>query len=663
MLVTRARQMRARLARRGRAAASESGFSLVIAILVLAAASLLSFAAIDGVTGDAQLVRNSLDQNRALDAAQAGLAAFRQQLAAGGAAFWQSCPGVNGATGVTGLTGQTAVPNSTDAGSTEYYSYFELPATTAPSGDNKCDPANPASTILEGNSVASNSFRVEVRGTSNNVSRTIVAELTPLSFLNYVWFTNYEDADPQYENETTNLGGYPPAGPAESTVSGLNCAVYYWAGRSQNCTVLAHGAYQFNGPVHSNDDMFVCGGAGNPYTIFGRTSADAIEAPNVLDSTFDEWKPSYFAGGSCNTAQSQEIMTGTPDDNVTTLGLPTDATQLLKTADGASGTNVNGCFAGYGCEFNGPTTIVLDGPTSSSVAENQMTVTNANFHSGVPTKVNYPPNGVVYVNATGSCTYSYTPYTNENQLYGGTTLDTNSGDTANAGCGDAIVQAAPYTGTPNGTPYSSPTSCGNGTTSVSGVCPYTQSLTIGASNDIIIASSLTTTSTSSGCAAGWYTNNQPNALPETSCPTGSATLGLVANHEVRIFHPVTGTRTTVGHELTCPSGGGLNGTGSLVNPVVDAAILAINGSFTVDNLDCGAGGSGVTGGYGLGQLTVNGATATNFFGQPAESNGYTGYSNNYWYDSRLATDLPPYFPQPTNNGWQVVHEVECDTSC
>ena len=54
---------------------------------------------------------------------------------------------------------------------------------------------------------------------------------------------------------------------------------------------------------------------------------------------------------------------------------------------------------------------MLDGPTSSTVATNQMTVTNANYGSplGTPTKVNYPSNGVVYVNATSSCSYSYTP--------------------------------------------------------------------------------------------------------------------------------------------------------------------------------------------------------------------------------------------------------------
>ncbi len=50
-------------------------------------------------------------------------------------------------------------------------------------------------------------------------------------------------------------------------------------------------------------------------------------------------------------------------------------------------------------------------------------------------------------------------------------------------------------------------------------------------------------------------------------------LGLIANNFVRVYHPCSN---------------GTNGSGSLSNPTIDAAILTINHSFIVDNYNCGA---------------------------------------------------------------------------
>jgi hypothetical protein len=341
---------------------------------------------------------------------------------------------------------------------------------------------------------------------------------------------------------------------------------------------------------------------------------------------------------------------GTANNPIPTLQPPPNDTQLLQLADGGVGTNINNCFAAFGCEFNGPTTIVLDGPTSRVIRENEMTVTNANDYSGTPTKVDYPSNGVVYVNANTSaplCSYAYTSFGTEDQLYGGTTLDPNTGDTANAGCGDAVVSG------------STSTSDCPGTTQVAGVCPYTQSLTIGAANDIIIGGSVTTTTASSGCAGG-----------ETGgCPTGTALLGLIANDNVRIYHALVSTRPAPPAEGYClapasnPSNTpylNTNRADSLINPTVDAAIFAINDSFIIDDFDCGR-TSDSGGNTALGTLTINGTIAQNFRGRLADGNPqFVGYVKNYWYDQRLATIEPPYFLDPVSTNWSVTRLTECD---
>jgi len=84
-------------------------------------------------------------------------------------------------------------------------------------------------------------------------------------------------------------------------------------------------------------------------------------------------------------------------------------------------------------------------------------------------------------------------------------------------------------------------------------------------------------------------------------PGGTDVLGLVANNDVIINHPVNSS--------------GVNQAGSLTNPRVDAAILALDHSFYVQNWNRGA---------PLGNLTVNGVITQEFrgavgtfFGQPA----------------------------------------------
>jgi hypothetical protein len=76
---------------------------------------------------------------------------------------------------------------------------------------------------------------------------------------------------------------------------------------------------------------------------------------------------------------------------------------------------------------------------------------------------------------------------------------------------------------------------------------------------------------------------------------------------------------------------------------IDAAILSVKHSFTVDNWACGA---------REGDLHVKGAIAQNFRGTVGYT-GSTGYYKDYNYDDLLKLRSPPYFLSPLATPWLI----------
>jgi hypothetical protein len=84
---------------------------------------------------------------------------------------------------------------------------------------------------------------------------------------------------------------------------------------------------------------------------------------------------------------------------------------------------------------------------------------------------------------------------------------------------------------------------------------------------------------------------------------------------------------------------------------IDAAILALNHSFIVDNWYCGA---------DLGTLTVNGAIAQKFRGPVGTGGGDSGsgYAKDYNYEDDFQFRDPPSFLSPIQSAWTVRRFVE-----
>jgi Tfp pilus assembly protein PilX len=188
---------------------------------------------------------------------------------------------------------------------------------------------------------------------------------------------------------------------------------------------------------------------------------------------------------------------------------------------------------------------------------------------------------------------------------------------ANGSCSSSY---SPFTVT-----YPSSSTCGN--VYVHG--NYTGQVTIAAENDVIVDGNLCRSTTTS-CG---------------SSPSGNGMVGLIANNFVRVYHPFA-NETAKG---SCNNGS--NGSGSLSNLRIDAAILAISHSFIVDHYDCG---------NALGTLTINGDVSQKFRGPVGTFSGssaVSGYSKNYNYDDRLRYLEPPHFLDPVQVAWHIQRET------
>ncbi len=169
-----------------------------------------------------------------------------------------------------------------------------------------------------------------------------------------------------------------------------------------------------------------------------------------------------------------------------------------------------------------------------------------------------------------------------------------------------------------------PTSRSPAATSTS-AAPYSQSLTIAAENDVIIMP--TGGATSAGHHRG--RRHRRDARPD--------------REQLRPRRAPRGRPTAASNTAPVQS-----------NVTIDAAILALQHSFIVDNYQCG---------NAMAKLTVTRRDRAEVprSGRHRLQRGRiaSGYAKNYWYDDRFRYRSPPYFLTPVAAAWDVVrsHEV------
>jgi len=524
-------------------------------MLVLMALSVAAFAA---AAGDIRLGRYDQDEKRAYAAAEAGIQRYMYQLNTDNG-YWARCTAVPGPMLVNqAWNGSGGDPRQrvTLPNSTAQYAIELIPATANASHPTACDPANATDSMID---TSTGTFRIRSTGFAGNAKRSIVATFRRRGFLDYLYFTDLETADATWY--AVDTGGDPTSSTGSPSFNGESlpawgartCNTTYWRqGRGSlqyrgwlqtSTTPAPNGTWQsfsdtcteiqfapgdvIAGPLHTNDDILVCG-----QPTFGRTSQDRVEISG------NGWRGSGSCSGNGPRFQ------GTYVPNAPVLTLPPSNGALKQEVD-----------AGY--TFTGRTTIVLNGSS--------MTV------NGTP--MAFPPSGIVYIQ-NGTCGTGYKP------------LD----------------------------PYNDPAGCAN--VYVSGT--YSQSLTIASEKDVIVNGDVRR--------------------------SGDVLLGLIANEFVRVYHPVT---RDASDPTQCS-----NAAGTMTNVNIDAAMLSLNHSFTVDNYYCGA---------ALGTLTVNGTIGQKFrgpVGRGSSSSKVNGYTKAYAYDDRLKFRAPPSFLDPVQAAWRIQRYTE-----
>ncbi len=561
--------------------AAQDGWTSIAVLGVMLSGLALSVAAYTASGGDTRLSRNDQDQKRAYAAAEAGVQDYFFHLTQDNA-YWAKCTSVTPAHPALNQLNASPLRRRAVPGSSASYAIELIPA----NGRSQCDISDATgSMIVAAGGPMSGTFSIRADGWSNGVRRSVVATFRRRSFLDYLYFTDLETSDPawyvlQANGKPTRSGVYrssgwggggtftPTAGsPDLLTWAAAECPVY-WRNRRANeswpvspdnawqrqeldgtwgttstsdvgCTEIQFvTADHIDGPLHTNDDILVCGGP-----TFGRTAQDSIEVsgsgyrqacsgtPNILGT----WKP------------YSPVLTPPPS-----------STSLKQIAD-----------ARY--IFRGRTTIVL--------GSNQITVTNANLS---PTTQNwsYPPEGIVYVDhdtRTGCAVTAYQPLS----------------------------------------PYSDPVGCA--VAYVRGT--YNDDLTIASAKDIIVNGNITR--------------------------SGDRMLGLIADNFVRVYHPTQPDSNNPNDKTDC-----VNDRTTPTDVSIDAAILALNHSFTVDGYFCGS---------PLGTLTVRGTIAQKHRGPVGRGSGATissGYVKDYNYDDRLRLREPPHFIDPVQASWRIQRYTE-----
>ncbi len=508
----------------------ESGIAMITVMAVVMILTFTTLAIFTQAVQQLPLARHDQDHESALAAAEAGVDDYLNHLNQN-SNYWTYSATNLPPDGNQAFTSWVPVPGPDDNGETYRY-----------------DP-NVSQTAVSGTIYLTSS------GNSRGVIRTVKVGIRRQGFLDFLYLTDYEIVDPALSgNPTTceyrawqwnpNISNYGP----DTT----NCSIVYWTDLST-----------LNGPVHTNDGLYVCGAPqfnGDTDTYYNSPTSQSVNGST------------HFAGPGvvlnplgCTNAPVFERL----HDPASGADLP------FPPANTAIESEANGAVGGLGCLYTGPTTIVLHNTGNVGFMDVTSPATKStNPGCGPGTNLNLPANGVIYVQTV--------PTSHSDPNY--------SACTGSACNGDATV---------------------NGT--------LAGQLTIAAQNNIIIN----------------------NNLVYHQYPSGTDVLGLIANNDVEVYHPVNGS--------------GVNQTGSLTNPTIDAAILALDHSFYVQNWTEGA---------PLGNLTVNGVITQEFRGAVGTFSGgspptiVSGYNKNYNYDTRLTYLSPPYFLSPTMSAWQRISYAE-----
>lgn len=338
---------------------AEHGFSMAVVMIALLIGGLLVTAALAAANSDLPFSRASQDRKSAYAAAEAGVSYYSFRLNQDND-YWTRCTSVPAPS-----TTEPSPVNQQWTGKApekdpriwrtvpDAKSQYTIELRPAP-GYTTCQPGVQKSML----DPYSGSFRVRVTGRpklDGKPHRSINLTYRRKSFLDFLYFTNYETIDPS---------AYPPSSPAPAT-----CADRPRSLRSGCQEIQFVGADKITGPLHTNDESVqVCGAP-----EFGETAEDPFEVTGGGTG--------FVA--SCSPAAPKFL--GTKNTKAATMEMPQSNAALAREA-----------LSGYA--FAGRTWLHF---TGTGIEVRNLT----RWPDGAYHTVSPPPNGVIYVanSASGTC--------------------------------------------------------------------------------------------------------------------------------------------------------------------------------------------------------------------------------------------------------------------
>jgi hypothetical protein len=340
----------------------ERGLAMIIAITVVVLVTIIALALVQGAASQLPLARHDQDHESALAAAEAGVDDYLNRLAQN-SNYWTYSATNPPIPANPAFTGWVKVSGPSAKGFCYRY---------------KADSSKTAATGIVYLTSSGKRVKNSALGcNSNGVIRTVSLGLRRQGFLDYLWLTDYEITDPALSGSNASSCTFHAwewnSGSSKYGPSNLaNCQVVYWSSLS----VL-------NGPVHSNDGLYVCGGPafnGDTDTYYNSATSN-----NAFQSKQFAGPGAVLNPLACANAPVY-ARNGDPASGAI-LPFPPANTAIKSQADGNLG--------GAGCLYTGPTTITLLSSGKMNVVSSKTIQTNAGCAPG--SNLNLPSNGVIYV--------------------------------------------------------------------------------------------------------------------------------------------------------------------------------------------------------------------------------------------------------------------------
>lgn len=604
----------------------DSGSALVLVVGSMMVLAMLALTALAYGMASTRFGRYDQDYSAAMSAAQSGVEDYISRLNRNDS-YYNTVDCTNSA-----LQGPSVGTNSCGWGASTAVGWVPVNGASAGSKDAYFHYSVDKSTIQTKGAVT-----LTVTGKSNGVYRTVEAAVGKGGSTDYVYYTDFESADPN------NVQAYPTTPAAECGGAGYTNAKYWWNGRSSaSCSEITFASGDtLHGSVFSNDSVLASGPTftdgfftANPdcQTV---TAATAVSGWNrCLRNTSGTYSTANFNG-----VRPQYHTAYYLDD--TSAAFATDpgchyygSTRVIFNSDGTM--TVWNATANNGGQA--PLAMAPVGGTAPSCGD----VTTLNSAAGQTLPV--PNDLVLYVAAAPSTVIRKQCYSGQIGGAAGYTLPLGT-----------YSASTPVTPTSSSTPYTYDINmtettkyCAEGNLYVEGVLKGR--VTVAAAQSVVVTGDLV--------LAGGL--------------TGSDMLGLVATNSVEAFHPWVAT-----YSPYKPGGSGYvwrsstssttdstvwprqysdpTGATSVTGLQIMGSIQTLQHSFYVQQYKVGA---------SLGKLEVDGSIAQRWRGIVGTGSGSvstTGYLKNYVYDTRLKYAAPPYFPRWVNAKWSQRYFGEIST--